>query len=619
MRLKSLYISKYKNLNNFSLSFDGNSFIDIFVGKNGSGKSNLFEALIEIFRHLYEFDKTSESLGFEYEIEYVMNESSYKIQWKDEKLRFNGEERKSVNKSILPDNVLIYYSGHNKTVTDLVNSYQEKFSKRIKKADFDESRRFIGIGAEYKGLLLAILLLQDNNCKARQFVCKTLGIQSDISGVKLVLKRPVFAKKNFEIEDFDTTTHFWGTAGITKDFLSQLQKCIKNEFKHSDIYRSASDTYTIEINRKLYQSVFKGCETTEQFRLFDNLKTLEMLEEISAPVVLENGVNADISQFSDGQFQSVYINSIIELFNDRNCITLLDEPDSFLHPEWQFEFLKQVFDIADSAAQNNHVLMSSHSALTLTSLQQSHLNVFEISDNNVTVNSINKDDVIKLLSGNRISLTENETIMSISTFLKNSTQPVLFTEGISDEYILETAWKKLYPGTVKPFCIHNAFDRIFLRNLFSRDEMKNNSPGRILFALFDFDEAYDDWKGLKEETDEISDPFKGLVKKLKKCPDHFAMLLPVPSVDLIKKQVLKPDDQPWGKGSDCHLSIELLFYEEALLGSWYAKRGISGGGELIEFIGEKVKFAQEFVPELDCSKFEIFRPMFEFIRSKCSA
>jgi len=39
MRLKSFYISQYKNLRDFTLSFDGNSFVDVFVGKNGAGKS----------------------------------------------------------------------------------------------------------------------------------------------------------------------------------------------------------------------------------------------------------------------------------------------------------------------------------------------------------------------------------------------------------------------------------------------------------------------------------------------------------------------------------------------------------------------------------------------------
>lgn len=56
MRLKSVSISKYKNLKDFTLNFDSDSFMDVFVGKNGSGKSNLFEALIEIFRHLHKYD-----------------------------------------------------------------------------------------------------------------------------------------------------------------------------------------------------------------------------------------------------------------------------------------------------------------------------------------------------------------------------------------------------------------------------------------------------------------------------------------------------------------------------------------------------------------------------------
>jgi len=44
------------------MNFDGASFIDVFVGKNGTGKSNLFEALIEIFRHVVEYDREKEDL-----------------------------------------------------------------------------------------------------------------------------------------------------------------------------------------------------------------------------------------------------------------------------------------------------------------------------------------------------------------------------------------------------------------------------------------------------------------------------------------------------------------------------------------------------------------------------
>ena len=40
MRLKSVFVSQYKNLKNFTLGFDGASFIDVFVGKSGSGWSS---------------------------------------------------------------------------------------------------------------------------------------------------------------------------------------------------------------------------------------------------------------------------------------------------------------------------------------------------------------------------------------------------------------------------------------------------------------------------------------------------------------------------------------------------------------------------------------------------
>jgi len=614
MRLKSVYISQYKNLKEFTLPFDGSSFIDVFVGKNGTGKSNLFEVLIEIFRHLYEFDKTSDRLSFEYEIVYEMNDTSYKVQWKDGQLNFNGEERRSVNKSMLPDNVLIYYSGHNETVTDIVSSYQEKFSKRIKKADFDESRRFIGIGAEYKGLLLAILLLQNEDCIARKFICKTLGIQSDMSGIKLVLKRPVFSKKNFDIEEFDASTHFWGTAGITKDFLNKLQKCIKKEFKHSDIYDRVSDTYSIEINRELFQSVFADHKATEQFRLFDNLKTLDMLADISAPVILENGVNADISQFSDGQFQSVYIYSIIELFKDRNCITLLDEPDSFLHPEWQFEFLKQVFEITDNASKSNHVLMSSHSASTITKANESMINLFEFDGNKVVVSKINKADVIKSLSAGLITFSESEARLNINHVLKSTTGAILFTEGITDEMILETAWTKLYPTDTRNFEIQNAFSCGFLRNLMKDEEIYRKDPERKFFSIFDFDVAFNDWNQLGQDIQD--DPCRCLAKKYRTY-ESYALLLPVPDNPTIRKQVINPISGG-NYGNRSLLTIELLFYGIDGLDTYFVVDTERTDG-FIKFISDtqKVPFAEDVVPTLNAACFEVFRPMFEFVKSKC--
>ncbi len=61
--------------------FNENSFIDVFVGKNATGKSNLFEALIEIFHHIYKYDKKTFSPSFNYSIRYEIKDKEINIEW----------------------------------------------------------------------------------------------------------------------------------------------------------------------------------------------------------------------------------------------------------------------------------------------------------------------------------------------------------------------------------------------------------------------------------------------------------------------------------------------------------------------------------------------------------
>jgi len=53
MKLKSLYIENYKNLDTFTLDFSNNDELTVLIGNNGSGKSNILEAISSIFTALY--------------------------------------------------------------------------------------------------------------------------------------------------------------------------------------------------------------------------------------------------------------------------------------------------------------------------------------------------------------------------------------------------------------------------------------------------------------------------------------------------------------------------------------------------------------------------------------
>lgn len=619
MRLKSVFIGQYKNLKNLTLSFDGASFIDVFVGKNGSGKSNLFEALVEIFRHIYEYDKEKGDPGFEYTAKYEIDGKETEITWKAGKFSINGKERATIGKTSLPNNVLIYYSGHNDTVAGLVEKYEANFGKRIKKADFNESRHFIGIGPEYKALLLAVLLMQKPDNKARLFIQGKLGISTVAPEVRLELQRPSYATDaRYDIED-PVADRYWKPEGITRAFLDRLSKCISSTATggpiRSEGYFPTDDRYILYFDIAKIQQEFAELSAQELFRQFDNLKTLGMLADISVPLKLTSGFDATIAHFSDGQFQSIYMYSIIELFKDRNCLMLLDEPDSFLHPEWQFDFLKQIFEITDAAGKMCHVLMSSHSAVTLIPHDKKKIKFFDIKNSQANCYELPKSVAIKKLSADLIRYSEQDTLLSILNTVQIERKSVLFTEGSTDPIILKEAWRKLYEVEI-PFIPFYAFSCTFINQLLTDVRIHNEIGGLPVFALFDFDKAYDQWNGLNGAVIE-TDPSKGMVKRWANG-ESYAIMLPVPDQADIRRQVIRnpATNETYGGESVCE--IEHLFYGQAATATYYQYEPCIGGRKIVfKSDSEKTVFAKEVVPVLAADCFNVFKPMFEFIKSKC--
>ncbi|HBX1762861.1 TPA: chromosome segregation protein SMC, partial [Klebsiella pneumoniae subsp. pneumoniae] len=71
MKVDKLYIrSRFKNLENVKVDFDENHLMTVVVGRNGSGKSNVLEALVSIFRNL----DLGEAPAFSYELTYRLGE-----------------------------------------------------------------------------------------------------------------------------------------------------------------------------------------------------------------------------------------------------------------------------------------------------------------------------------------------------------------------------------------------------------------------------------------------------------------------------------------------------------------------------------------------------------------
>lgn len=138
--------------------------------------------------------------------------------------------------------------------------------------------------------------------------------------------------------------------------------------------------------------------------------------------------------------------------------------------------------------------------------------------------------------------------------------------------------------------------------------------GKPIFGLFDFDEAYGEWNSIKMNKDLLENDLKmGLAKQFNDR-ESYALLLPIPNIPEILPQVMKSDGKTFENYSK--LEMEHLFYSDATK-QYFHEVEITGGAKIIEISdAQKMKFSTEIIPTVSEDSFEIFRPMFEFIKSK---
>lgn len=105
------------------------------IGQNGTGKSNLIEALITIFRDV-DLDREA---AFDYTLEYSIRGHAVRIEadtakqkrpyvWVNDKAESQGHLLK--NRELLPAHIFAYYSGRNERIEALFQEHQRRFNLR---------------------------------------------------------------------------------------------------------------------------------------------------------------------------------------------------------------------------------------------------------------------------------------------------------------------------------------------------------------------------------------------------------------------------------------------------------------------------------------------------------
>ena len=167
-----------------------------------------------------------------------------------------------------------------------------------------------------------------------------------------------------------------------------------------------------------------------------------------------------------------------------------------------------------------------------------------------------------------------------------------------------------------PFIPFYAFSCSYIVQLLTDNRIHSDMGGMPVFALFDFDKAFFQWDSLKGDTIQTN-PFKGMIKKWA-SGESYAIMIPVPTHPRVKNQVIKNAVTLETYGGDSCCEIEHLFYGQKSTDIYYQEETCVGGKRIVfKTDSEKTPFAKEVVHLLDPSCFEVFRPMFEFIKSKC--
>ncbi|ELT7226867.1 AAA family ATPase [Vibrio cholerae] len=296
MQLRYLAIPQFRNLRNLEVSFaselesvsstPGNTPAKrirshALIGQNGTGKSNLIEALITLFRDV-DLDREA---AFDYTLEYEIRGHIVRIQadtakqkrpyvWVDgdrvsqEYLIKNDPEDKVPQDErrgprLLPTHIFAYYSGRNERIEQLFQEHQRRFNKRqeittdevlsedllenftasdadiraikeakrrreskLKQAGDDRLRRLFYCRGGHSQLVLLACLLSDDPVFKK--VLNNLHIES-LESALFVLKEPHRLRekrrgsKFDEIEINEGDPRFWYARGnVVSEFLDKL-------------------------------------------------------------------------------------------------------------------------------------------------------------------------------------------------------------------------------------------------------------------------------------------------------------------------------------------------------------------------------------------------------------
>ncbi|WDD98488.1 AAA family ATPase [Thalassomonas actiniarum] len=451
MKLQYLKItSPFKNINGIEIKFSTSQGRTVIVGQNGTGKSNIIEALVHIFKQL----ESGLPPRFSYQLKYKIGEgdvetwldisadkditdtkAQYQIQYQE---YLNGKpatkwlpvaitkvkrDRAGLSR-FLPRNVFAYYSGPSDRLESLFYQARKTFYLDVIQdgADFrDNIRPFFYAKPFHSQFALLALFAARGFPKALRFLEKELCISS-FESATFVLKKPDWGSND--------ATDFWGASGAIREFLELIkQHCIgpieTQEPIPGQLSKRVKNRTVVSYflpHKKQLDLFTKNMRPDVFFKFLEASYLSGILERVKVEVKqTKSHQNVEFTQLSEGEQQLLTIVGLLQFTAKQDALFLLDEPDTHLNPNWAAKY-HRFLDIFVPDEFRSHIVMTTHHPLSIAELEKEQIQVVKRDENTQQVSVSTPDKSPRGMNVNGILTSD---MFGLLTTLDNETQALI--------------------------------------------------------------------------------------------------------------------------------------------------------------------------------------------------
>lgn len=576
MKLQRLHIKGFRNIDDLDLDLSSQSGLSVLIGNNGSGKSNILEAVVAIFASLYSKSKRF-TPSFDYEVEYTIQETHIKVAKLGEKISVNDfvVSKKELSKLLLPKNVIACYSGE---TLRLQETYFKPFRRHYvhdiirNKSEFN-SLKLLFINKDMWDISLLVLFMHDFDVftEVKDFCYNVLNIKR-ITSINFELAPKLLTKANAAKQLIDSISP------------NGDKSVVKTVDDFSNIIERLGMTSMKEVFMALYVGLYS-----------------HGIKSIDIELESKNGKIFKANLLSEGEKKLLSVFTMLEVLGDESSLMIYDEPDSQIHISRKSEIKK----LAERYDNRQHIITTHSPTLASAFFDSSeHLNCLTKNTNGFT-EKIDKDKCALIAE-----LTDNIwNISDQNTFLASNKPITLLVEGKTDKIHIEEAFKRLKSGYPDlDFDVFSMNSSEHIREVLIGLSCSEIKWDKKFIGIFDNDQAgqKDISSGFEKENgnEQIKHvKYKdGIVSK-----NFYAFLLPIAN-GYDKKDVFTIEN--------CYSPDK---YEQAVVQAVSDKQGHFAGLS-IDKIANDIKNKSKTIladrcKTFDNNDFEGFKPIFDIIKA----